>query len=97
MGYDTLDLFYKNNDKKTVQTYKYTHTNCCGLTKKGEESLKDKKKKLRKEKRKKYREDKKGKKKEEDIKNGKKKEEDKEPKKLIGRKYYRGRRKMGKK
>ena len=41
------------------------HTNCCGLTKAGEFSLKDEKK-IRKEKRKKYREDKKGKKKEND-------------------------------
>jgi hypothetical protein len=91
IGFDTLDQFYKKSDKNTVENYKKAHTNCCGLTKKGENSLKDEKKKIRKEKRKKYREEKKGKKKEEDKKDGKK-EEKKEPQKLIGRKYYRRRR-----
>ena len=90
IGFDTLDQFYKKSDKDTVEKYKQTHTNCCGLTKKGENSLKDEKKKIRKEKRKKFREEKKGKKKEEDKKEGK--EENKEPNKLIGRKYYRRRR-----
>ena len=90
IGFDTLDQFYKKSDKDTVEKYKKTHTNCCGLTKKGENSLKDEKKKIRKEKRKKFREEKKGKKKEEDKKEGK--EENKEPNKLIGRKYYRRRR-----
>ena len=91
IGFDTLDQFYKKSDKNTVENYKKAHTNCCGLTKKGENSLKDEKKKIRKEKRKKYREEKKGKKKEEDKKDGKK-EENKQPQKLIGRKYYRRRR-----
>ena len=94
IGFDTLDQFYKKSDKNTVENYKKAHTNCCGLTKKGENSLKDEKKKIRKEKRKKYREEKKGKKKEEDKKDGKK-EENKGPQKLIGRKYYR--RKRGRK
>ena len=89
IGYDTLDQFYKKNDKNTVDNYKKVHTNCCGLTKEGNKSLKDEKKQIRKEKRKKYREEKKGKKKE-DKKDGEGKQ-NKEPKKLIGRKTNRRR------
>ena len=42
--------FYKD----TVDKYKKLHTNCCGLTQKGNVSLKDEKKKIKKEKRKKF-------------------------------------------
>ena len=63
-GYDTLEQFYKKNDGITVGNYKKIHTNCCGLTKEGNKSLKDEKKQIRKWKRKMYREEKKGKKKE---------------------------------
>lgn len=52
-GFDTLDLFIKTNDEDTVKKYKEVHTNCCGLAKDGK-SLKDEKKRIRKEKRKKY-------------------------------------------
>ena len=83
IGFDTLDQFYKKSDKDAVENYKKIHTNCCGLTKSGNSSLKDDKKKIRKEKRKKYREEKKGKTKEE------KKEENQEPPKLIGKKTNR--------
>ena len=84
IGYDTLDQFYKNSDKDTIEKYKGIHTNCCGLTKKGENSLKDEKKKIRKEKRKKYREEKKGKK--ENKKEDDKKKEEKLPTRFIRRK-----------
>ena len=89
IGYDTLDQFYKNSDKDTIEKYKGIHTNCCGLTKNGENSLKDEKKKIRKEKRKKYREEKKGKK--ENKKEDDKKKEEKLPLRFIGRKHYGGR------
>ena len=89
IGFDTLDQFYKKSDKAAVENYKKIHTNCCGLTKEGNKSLKDEKKRIRKEKRKKYREEKKGKKKE-DKKDGEGKQ-NKEPKKLIGRKTNRRR------
>ena len=92
IGYDTLDQFYKNSDKDTIEKYKGIHTNCCGLTKNGENSLKDEKKKIRKEKRKKYREEKKGKK--ENKKEDDKKKEEKLPTRFIGRKHY-GRRLRG--
>ncbi len=88
IGFDTLDLFYKNSTKEVVDKYKGIHTNCCGLGKK-EESLKYEKKKIRKEKRKKYREEKKGKtEKKEDKKEN---EEKKNNTKIIGRKHYRRR------
>ena len=61
IGFDTLEHFYKNNNKETVEKYKTIHNNCCGLGNK-ETSLKNEKKKARKERRKKFRADKKGKK-----------------------------------
>ena len=94
IGYDTLDQFYKKNDKDTVENYKKVHTNCCGLTKEGNKSLKDEKKQLRKEKRKKFRQEKKGIKKEDEMdEESDKNEGDKKLGKLIGKKVKR----MGKK
>jgi len=87
IGFDTLEQFYKKNDKTIVENYKKIHTNCCGLTKNGKKSLKDEKKLIRKEKRKKYRKEKKGKM-QEDKKDGENKENPQQ-KKLIGRKTYR--------
>ena len=94
IGFDTLDQFYKKSDKDTVDKYKKVHTNCCGLTQKGNVSLKDEKKKIKKEKRKKFRKEKKGIKAEDNKED--KKDENKEVK-LIGKKQYRrgGRRVRG--
>ena len=90
IGYDTLDQFYKKNDKDTVENYKKVHTNCCGLTKEGNKSLKDEKKQLRKEKRKKFRQEKKGIKKEDEMdEESDKNEGDKKLGKLIGKKVKR--------
>ena len=89
IGFDTLDQFYEKSDKNAVENYKKLHTNCCGLTKAGEFSLKDEKKKIRKEKRKKYREDKKGKKKENNQED--KKDGDNDKNNFVGRKHYRRR------
>ena len=86
IGFDTLDQFYKKSDKDTVDKYKKVHTNCCGLTQKGNVSLKDEKKKIKKEKRKKFRKEKKGIKAEDNKED--KKDENKEVK-LIGKKQYR--------
>ena len=86
IGFDTLDQFYKKSDKDTVDKYKKVHTNCCGLTQKGNVSLKDEKKKIKKEKRKKFRKEKKGRKAEDNKED--KKDENKEVK-LIGKKQYR--------
>ena len=94
IGFDTLDQFYKKSDKDTVDKYKKVHTNCCGLTQKGNVSLKDEKKKIKKEKRKKFKKEKKGIKAEDNKED--KKDENKEVK-LIGKKQYRrgGRRVRG--
>ena len=94
IGFDTLDQFYKKSDKDTVDKYKKVHTNCCGLTQKGNVSLKDVKKKIKKEKRKKFKKEKKGIKAEDNKED--KKDENKEVK-LIGKKQYRrgGRRVRG--
>jgi hypothetical protein len=94
IGFDTLDQFYKKSDKDTVDKYKKVHTNCCGLTQKGNVSLKDEKKKIKKEKRKKFKKEKKGIKVEDNKED--KKDENKEVK-LIGKKQYRrgGRRVRG--
>ena len=107
IGYETLDQFYKNSDAITVLNYKMIHNNCCGLTKKGNKSLKEEKKQLRKERRKKFRQEKKGKKKEDgkidmeeeedENEDNKSNEGDKIAEKLIGKKLKRRKGRKGKK